>query len=233
MISKIDENLIIIGTSHISKGSIREIRNAFTEFNPDLIGVELDKNRMYALQNKQRKKRYSLRMIKDIGLGGFLFAIIANYTSKKLGKIVDTEPGEDMLEGIKLAKENAKSILLVDQDIKITLRDISRIRFKDKIKMSFRTILLMFNNKEKQKLKRINLSSIPSNESIEYALSFLKRNYPVLYNVLLVKRNRHIFQVIIRYKSRYPNKKIMVLLGAAHVKGVVGLLNNYYRTDQN
>jgi pheromone shutdown protein TraB len=231
MISKIDENLIIIGTSHISRGSIREIRTNFEKYDPDIIGVELDKNRMYALQNKQKKSRYSLRMIKEIGLGGFLFAVIANYTSKKLGKIVNTEPGEDMLEGIKLAKENSKSILLVDQDIRITLRDISKIRFKDKIKMFFRTIALIFNRKEKEILKKINLSSSPSNEFVEYALSFLERNYPILYNILLVKRNRHIFHTIIRNKTRYPDKKIMVLLGAAHVKGVVELLNNYYQNS--
>ena len=44
-------------------------------------------------------------------------------TAKKLGKIVNTKPGDEMRAAIKLAKENNIKIALIDQRIEITLKN--------------------------------------------------------------------------------------------------------------
>ena len=40
-------NLIIIGTSHIAKQSLKEVNDMFENENPDIIALELDRKRIY------------------------------------------------------------------------------------------------------------------------------------------------------------------------------------------
>ena len=43
------KNIFIIGTSHIARQSINDIKKRFSELNPDIVCVELDHKRLHAL----------------------------------------------------------------------------------------------------------------------------------------------------------------------------------------
>jgi len=49
-------NLTIIGTSHIARESIEEVRNTIFKEKPDIIALELDRKRLYALMHKKKEK---------------------------------------------------------------------------------------------------------------------------------------------------------------------------------
>ena len=46
----------IVGTSHISKDSVKEIKHQISEFKPDIVCVELDVHRYKSLFNKTTRK---------------------------------------------------------------------------------------------------------------------------------------------------------------------------------
>src|SRR3989344_5073551 len=96
------KNLTIIGTSHIAKESILEVRKFILENKPDIIALELDQKRFIALLNKRKLK---LTDIKEIGIKGFLINLIGAYIEKKLGKLVGVSPGSEMTLAIKLSRE--------------------------------------------------------------------------------------------------------------------------------
>ena len=48
-------NLSIIGTSHISKHSVEEVKDHILTKNPDIIAIELDRSRAHALLSKKKK----------------------------------------------------------------------------------------------------------------------------------------------------------------------------------
>ena len=84
------DNLTIIGTSHIARQSLQEIEQSVKENKPDLIALELDPNRFQALISNQKSK-IRLRDITQVGVKGFLFAVIGAYIQKKLGKMVGVQ----------------------------------------------------------------------------------------------------------------------------------------------
>ena len=49
------KNLIIIGTSHIAKQSLKEVKKAIEEEKPDIIAIELDRKRLMALASKKKE----------------------------------------------------------------------------------------------------------------------------------------------------------------------------------
>ncbi|MBO4441506.1 TraB/GumN family protein, partial [bacterium] len=46
--------LYLIGTAHVSSDSVKFVEDVINEQNPDVIAVELDKNRMDALKNRKK-----------------------------------------------------------------------------------------------------------------------------------------------------------------------------------
>ena len=126
------KNLVILGTSHISIESVNEVESVIRSISPDVVALELDSKRFNALFSK--KIRISILDIKSIGVKGFLFNLIGAFVEKKLGKLVGVSPGSEMKKATLVAKELKCKIALIDQDINITLNNISkRLTFKEKM----------------------------------------------------------------------------------------------------
>jgi pheromone shutdown protein TraB len=167
------KNITLIGTSHISKDSIKAINKGFEKINPDIIAIELDKKRLHALL-MNKKPDTSLRVIGQIGLTGYLFSIIGNFVQKKLGNIVGVKPGSDMLEGVKIAKKHQKKVALIDQDIAHTMRRLSKeVKFKDKFNIFIDIVRSPFSKKI-----QFDISKLPEKKLINEMMEMMKKKIP-------------------------------------------------------
>lgn len=213
------DNIKIIGTSHIAKQSIDEINRTFKNYDPDIVCVELDPKRLHALMT-DAKPDYSLAGIRKYGLQGYLFAVIGGFIQKKLGNVVGIKPGSDMLTAVNLSRVNKKQLMLIDQDIEITLKRFSKqFTFKDKMKLIWDIIKSPFGKKIK-----INLNEVPKEKIIEQMIGQLKERYPSLYNVLIHERNVVMAKNIVKIREKNSEKKILVVIGAGHEKDLLSLI---------
>ncbi|MFP4423925.1 MAG: TraB/GumN family protein [Candidatus Woesearchaeota archaeon] len=212
----------IIGTSHIAKQSIEEITSQITKKQPDIVAVELDKKRLYALKNDIETK-VSLKDISRIGLQGFLFTLLGSWAQKKLGNIVGIKPGSDMLAAVKEAQKIGSRIALIDQDIEITLRNFSKnLTWKDK----WHIFLDTFSRQYRQQLKQMDLSKVPSDKLVETLLKQVKDRYPSIYKILIEDRNHHMVSRLKHIQSGNPDAYILAVVGAGHKEGMKELLKN-------
>src|SRR3989338_5898055 len=122
---KVFENLILIGTSHIAKQSVLEVEEVINREKPDIVAIELDKGRYFALANGI-KGRLSIKDIRAIGFKGYAFAKAGEYAERKLGGKVGISPGEEMLKAAEIGAKNQAKIALIDQRIEITLKNFSK-----------------------------------------------------------------------------------------------------------
>ncbi len=236
------ESIKLIGTSHIAKQSIEEVTKAIESFKPLIIAVELDSKRFLALQEENKEKKQgkksslSIKSIFKIGFKGYLFALIGSYSSKKLGSFVNATPGDEMLTAIKLAKENNLEVALIDQDIEITLQRFSKtlswkerwVFVKDIFKSIFRRKKIIQEYKELGlDIETLDLSKVPSKETVIQLTSFMKRKYPNIYKVLIAERNTYMVKSLIKMRRKYPEKKILVIVGAGHLEGMEKELLKY------
>jgi len=216
-------NLKIIGSSHISSQSVDEIKKAFSEFKPDIVGVELDKRRVHALLSEE-KRGPSFYDIRRIGFKGYLFAVIGSWASKKLGKIVGVEPGTEMKTAVLLAKEKKVRVALIDQPIEITLKKFSRaLSWKER----WNFIVDIFKGavlRKKDPLLNFDLSKVPSQTLIDKMISRVRERYPNIYKVLIEERNYYMARKLKMLISEHPDKKILVIIGAGHKEGILRIL---------
>lgn len=220
------ENIRLVGTSHVSKQSSKIIKEEFLDFKPDILCVELDKARLKSLISG--KSKIKLSMIRHIGVTGFLFAIIGRYVQQKLGKVTGVTPGEDMLTAVKLAGKNQKKLALIDRQVHITMKRLSKnVGFKEKSKIVWDVISSPFRNTLKIKL---DVTKVPEDELVEKLTKLMKNRYPQMHKVLIQERNEVMTKRILNIHKNNPDKKILVVIGAGHKKGMQELLDKAHES---
>ena len=215
-------NIYVLGTSHISIESIKEVKSTFKEFNPDIIALELDPLRFQALLARKQKRSIT-KETQFFGIKGFLLTLVLGYIEKKLGQKVKIKPGTEMLTAIKLAKENKKEIALIDQNIKLTVNNLSKISFREKSRVFFDILRIPFVRGKKVK---IDLTKVPKDEFIEKILKEIKIRYPEIYKALIGDRNKVLAKNLNNLKTEKDGKKILAIIGAGHKKEVERLIKN-------
>ncbi|MBI4980874.1 TraB/GumN family protein [Candidatus Woesearchaeota archaeon] len=221
------EVLHIIGTSHISKQSIREIKEAILLQKPDIVAVELDAERAYVLMHGE-KTRLSLKDILHIGVKGFIFAKIGQILQQKLGKMVGVSPGTEMKTALEEAQKNKIPIALIDQPIKVTLKNFSKnLTWREKFRFLgdiIKGVLFPKRQLKEAGLEDFDLTKVPEKKLIAVMMKQLKQRYPNVYKTLVEDRNQYMVKKIIKLLRENSKKKILVVVGAGHKEGMEELL---------
>ena len=209
----------IIGTSHIASQSVRQIKKAFcTGERPDIVAIELDKERAKRIFEEPGVPR--VRDMYKLGVMGYAFARVGSYVQQKFGARVGMTPGEDVRTAMRESKRYAVPLFLIDQPIQITLRNISsKMSFWEKSKLAFYAcgiVVLPFVSFFSKKTKKVNLTKVPATDLITDSLEAMKKNFPGLYTALITDRNKHMVRHVKYLATRFPDKNILVVVGAGH-----------------
>jgi len=215
----------IIGTSHVSKKSSEEVKKTIENWNPDIIALELDENRLKnLLTNKKTKTKFS---IKKLGITTYIFLKLASYLQKKVGANLKIKPGAEMKTAINLARQKNTPIFLIDQNIQVTSQKLSKsFTLKEKLKMFMEPLTPFGKKQEFKNAKKLLTGDLPNEKTLEELINYFKKKYPNIYKVLVEERNQIMCKKIIHITNQHPNNKILVIVGAGHKKGMEKILRN-------
>ena len=216
-----DERFLVVGTSHVSKNSVNQIKKAISEFKPDIVAVELDINRYKNLFGKSKKRKFNFKIIGQIGLFGFLFLLFGSISQKIIGKRTGSQAGNDMKSAIIYGKKAGAKIALIDQDIRITLNKLSRkVPLKEKLK------LFTFLFKSGKTNTKFDIKSVPNNKIIKKLISEFRIDFPNIYSCLVKDRDDYMKRQIKLLNIKFPESKILIVIGAGHKEKVEKYLEN-------
>jgi len=223
------KNVTIIGTSHIAAESVKQIRKVVAEQKPDCICVELDRDR-YAALLRDEKPKFSFALIRRVGFTGYLFALIGRGIQKRLGDIVGMQAGSDMKTAIELAQETKTRLYFIDQHIEETLKDLSKkFTFREKVHL-FKDALFPPNEAKAIIGGKTNLRTVPADTLVRQIILLVQKRYPGLYEALIGKRNRHMARKLFLLQNEPAGKRILAVMGAGHLEGVLAELEHLERT---
>ena len=210
------KNLVLIGTSHISPESVKEVKKIIDEIKPTYVAVELDKGRLLGLMGK--KEKLKIKDMFKLGIKETLFIMFGSWLEKKLGKMVRTKPGDEMKVAVREAAKIKAKILLIDQEINITVKRLFKyLTFKEKIRFVGDIIKGLLGFGEKMS---IDLRKVPESELIEKLILQVKERYPNIYKVLITERNEIMAKRLIKFMEKNPSEKIVAVVGAGHESGM-------------
>jgi len=211
-----EREFILLGTAHISRESVEEVKELITVELPDQVCIEIDESRYKSLVEKSQWSNLNISAVLKGGKGFLLLAnLVLSSFQRKLGMDLGIKPGEEMVTAINLSKELDIPFSLCDRDIQITLkRAWAKSGFWGKNKMLAAMISAVFSN---EKLKEEDIESLKEKNALENMLNELADYLPAVKEVLIDERDRYLATRI--FSS--AGKKVVAIIGAGHVNGII------------
>jgi len=215
-IERDDKQLIIIGTAHVSRHSAQLVSDTIASEQPDTVCVELCNNRLASIRDKDRWQNMDIvKIIKEKkALMLFMNLLLAAF-QKKIADKFGIKPGQEMINAIEAADETGATIVPADREIQITLSRIWRgMGIWEKTKLIF-SILLSFGQSDE--IEEADIEKMKHQDILQSLLSELKEDHPMIGEVLINERDQFLAESI----RSAPGNKIVAVVGAAHVPGIL------------
>lgn len=224
-----DREIYLVGTAHVSKDSVNEIKNIIEEVQPDTISVELCESRYNNIIEKDKWQNLDIIKVIKEGKGFLLFAtFVLSSFQKRIGLKLDSIAGQDMIEGVNLSREKGLNLVLADRDINVTLRRAWNLAsFKEKA-IILETIFEAIFEKDKVGQDEIK-ELMEDGDLLSSLMTEFSKKLPFIKKVLIDERDLYIANKIKNLNS----KKIVCIIGKGHLNGIKNLLINDFIYDEN
>jgi pheromone shutdown-related protein TraB len=210
-----EKEYILIGTAHVSKKSAEEVKEVIERERPDSVCVELDEQRFQSIiQGEKWKETDIFKVIKDRKATFLLMNLAISSFQKRMAKQLGIQAGQEMIQGIESANETGAELVLADRNIQVTFSRIwSNVGFTGKAKLLTQIIYSIFSS---ESISEEELEKLKSKDMLEGMLNEFTEAFPRLKKPLIDERDQYLSQKI----KEAPGKKVVAVLGAAHVPGI-------------
>lgn len=214
------KEIILVGTAHVSRHSAEQVKEVIEAEQPDSVCIELDEQRYQSIREGNKWKEMDIfQVIKDKKATLLLMNLAISSFQNRMAKQFDIKPGQEMIQGIESAEDIGAELVLADRDIQITFSRIwGNIGFKGKSLLLTQVIMSIFSS---ETISEDELEQMKSQDTINAMLHELTEAFPKLKKPLIDERDQYLAQKI----KNAPGKKIVAVLGAAHVPGITQEIN--------
>jgi len=223
----------LIGTAHVSRESIEEVKNIIYEEKPDMVCVELDQGRYNSITQNDNWEKLNLSKVFREGKGFLLIAnlVLASF-QRRLGNELGVKPGEEMKTAILVAKEMNIPHSLCDREVHTSLRRAwARCGFFSKAKLLASLLASAFTT---EKLSEQEIENLKSKNELDGMMNELADYLPGVKAVLIDERDRYLAAKIWTSTPPQENtyKKIVAVVGAGHMQGMISHLEKMSRSEE-
>ncbi len=205
--------IILIGTGHVFNLS-QQLLQIFDEKKPDIICVELDKQRYHALLAKKTNpgayKEYEKRV-------PFIYKLLSRF-QEGMAKEYGVVAGQEMLTAISFAHNNQLPIAFIDMNAQNLFKKmLKKMTWSEKIKLILSGIGGFFVSKKRveKELKKIE-------NDFDTYVEKIGGRYPTIKQILVDERNHFMAQQLAQAHEQYG--KIIAIVGDGHIPGLSMLL---------
>lgn len=222
--------LTLLGTAHVSRASADKVRELLQSGEYDAVAVELCPSRYNALMDPDALARMDLFSV--IRQGRVYMAVaslaLAAY-QQRLADQFGIEPGAEQRAAIAAARERHLPVLLVDREIGVTLKRVAGNLVWWKRFGLFSGLLATMLSREKvgeEEIERLKEGDVLETTFAEFAED--RRD---LYVPLVGERDRYMAARLREEIAEKGHEKVLVVLGAGHLKGVANRLREVSPRD--
>ncbi len=205
--------IILIGTGHVFNLS-QALLNIFDERQPDILCIELDKQRYEGLILKQTNPEKYHETSKNQPVVYKLLARFQDGMAKEYG----VQAGQEMITTIEYARRHNLPLAFIDMNAQMMFsKMIKKMSISEKIKMMFSGIGGFFISKKRVEKELENIQ-----KNFDEYLNEIGKKFPTIKRVLIDERNEFMAQQIVIANEKY--KKVIAVVGDGHIPGLVDLL---------
>ena len=221
-----DQEIILVGTAHVSQTSVEEVSSLIESENPDRICIELDEGRMKSKTERSSWENMDIRKVIKDGRGFFLLANTAlSSFQRRMGEQTGTKPGDEILGAASLAKEKGIPLSLCDRDIQTTFkRAWAKSSLWNKCKLIATLLSAAFS---KEEITAQELEDLKKQDTLQSMMNEMAKELPTIKEVLIDERDQYLGRSIFETEG----KKKLAVIGAGHTNGVISTIEKLSRGE--
>jgi len=205
--------ITLIGTGHVFNLS-QQILDIFNEVQPEIICIELDKQRYDALILKQTNPQEYKNQEKNVPLIYKLLSRFQDTMAKQYGVIA----GSEMITAINYAQTNQLPLAFIDMNAQHMFAGmLKKMTFKEKFMLMFSGFGGFFVSK-----KRVEEELKNFEKNFDSYIEQIGKKFPTIKKVLIDERNNYMVQELVKANEQYP--KVIAVVGDGHIPGLSKLL---------
>jgi len=209
------KKIFLVGTAHVSKESLKDVRKTIELVKPDTVCLELDQERYRNLTDPQRWKNTNIgKVIREGRAALLLSSLIMSSFQRRIGKKLGISPGAEMAEGAKVGEEQGARVHLIDRDVQLTLKRTWRnLDLWNKLKMVFQLTGSLFSIDE---VDEKTIEELKEQEKLGDILQVFGEEFPQVKGPLIDERDLYMAQKL----REAPGETIVAVVGAGHTPGI-------------
>ena len=214
------ERIIFVSVIHTDVESVEEARRVVRETRPEVVAVELDRERYHQLMNPPTEAETLSMNTGDVAHD--LMQQLA-LLEKSLGDITGSDVGDEMLAAIEEGRAIGAKIALVDRPMIATVQAMMKVSIDEIYKL---TSMLPDATKDIENGGATDLlAMLKEDGAVEDLMEQFRTEFPGLASVLIEQRDQYVAKAL-HFILNDSKGLIVAVLGAGHIQGVRAALDN-------
>lgn len=206
--------ITLIGTGHVFNLS-QALLDIFDEKQPDVLCVELDKQRYGALMLKQSDPEKYEEQSKNLPI---IYRLLSRFQDS-MAKEYGVQAGQEMITTIQYAQSHQLPIAFIDMNAqRLFAKMLRSMTIREKLKMFFSGFAGFFVSK-----KRVEKEMDKLEGNFDKYMDEIGKKFPTIKRVLVDERNQYMVQQLSSANEQYS--KIIAVVGDGHIPGLSEMLN--------
>ena len=220
-----DTQITLLGTAHISQASADKVRELLHSGDYDAVAVELCPSRHNAIMNPDALAKMDLFQIIRERKATLVAANLAlGAYQQRMAEQLGIEPGSEMRMAVNIATESKLPVLLIDRVISVTLKRIYKnVGWWKRINLLAGLLATLLT---RTKVTEEEIERLKEGDILESTFTQFAEQAKELYLPLIDERDRYMTARLQQEIEEVRPRHILAVIGAGHLKGMTGYLND-------
>lgn len=215
----------LLGTAHVSHSSAAQVQQELDSGAYQAVAVELCPSRFDALTRPDRLAELDLMQVIRQGKASMVMANLAMAAyQQRLGEQLGIEPGAEMRMAVNQAEHHDLPVILIDREIGVTLNRTARGLSWWRRAVLFSGLIGSLVSREE--VSEEDIEHLKEGDVVETTFAEFAHDRGDLYQPLIAERDRYMAAKLRQAASEHPDKNILAVVGAGHLKGIATHLDD-------
>ncbi|TPG50778.1 TraB/GumN family protein [Rhodanobacter glycinis] len=222
---------VVLGTAHVSRSSMEAVDALLAHEPFDAVAVELCESRAQSMRDPEAFKQMDLFKVIRQGKAGMVAAsLVLSTFQKRLADKSGIQPGAEMKAAMDGATQRNLPLWLIDREVGTTLKRAWRsVGFWQRFGLLGGLLASVF---EREEIEQAEIEKLKQGDLLESAFSEFASESKPLYESLIGERDafmaarlrQEVAQSVPVESAGTQNRRVLVVIGAGHLKGLCTLL---------
>jgi pheromone shutdown-related protein TraB len=217
---------VVLGTAHVSRSSMEAVDALLASEHFDAVAVELCDSRAQSMRDPEAFRQLDLFKVIRQGKAGMVAAsLVLSTFQKRLADQSGIQPGAEMKAAMDGAEQRGLPLWLIDREVGTTLKRAWRsVGFWQRFGLLGGLLASVFDRED---IEQGEIEKLKQGDLLESAFSEFASGSKPLYDSLIGERDAFM-AARLREEAARPtmveNRRVLVVIGAGHLKGLCALL---------